>query len=90
MRLSRIAIAALLALVSTQVSAQEKPAKSVKALRFGKLWDGKGKVWTHVIVVVDGGKIRTVTSDASAIPDGAETIDLGKYTGLPGSMYTPT
>ncbi|HLZ91488.1 MAG TPA: amidohydrolase family protein [Candidatus Acidoferrum sp.] len=90
MRLSRIAIAALLALVSTQVSAQEKPAKSVKALRFGKLWDGKGKVWTHVIVVVDGGKIRTVTSDASAIPDGAETIDLGKYTGLPGLIDVHT
>jgi imidazolonepropionase-like amidohydrolase len=91
MRLSRIAIAVLLASVSTHVLAQERPgAKSIKAVRFGRLWDAKGKVWTNAIVLVDGGKIRTVTTDATAIPAGAETIDLSKYTGLPGLIDAHT
>src|ERR1700719_425791 len=91
MRVSRIAVAMLLALVSTRVLAQEKPgAKNIKAVRFGKLWDAKGKVWTNAIVVVDSGKIRAVTTDGSAIPAGAETIDLSKYTGLPGLIDVHT
>src|ERR1700674_2378699 len=91
MRFSRIAIAMLLALVSTHVFAQERSgAKNIKAVRFGKLWDAKGKVWTNAIVVVDSGKIRAVTTDASAIPAGAETIDLSKYTGLPGLIDAHT
>src|ERR1700682_541191 len=91
MRLSRIAIAMLLALVSTHVFAQERSgAKNIKAVRFGKLWDAKGKVWTNAIVVVDSGKIRAVTTDASAIPAGAETLDLSRYTGLPGLIGAHT
>jgi imidazolonepropionase-like amidohydrolase len=91
MRWSHIAIALLSALVSTQVVAQEKPgATSIKAVRFGKLWDAKGKMWANAIVVIDGGKIRALTTDASAIPAGAETIDLSKYTGLPGLIDVHT
>jgi imidazolonepropionase-like amidohydrolase len=91
MRWSRIAIALLFALMSTGVLAQERPdAKSLKAVRFGRLWDGKGKVWTNAMVVIDGGKIRAVTTDASSIPAGAETIDLSKYTGLPGLIDVHT
>jgi imidazolonepropionase-like amidohydrolase len=91
MRLSRIAIATLLALVPSHVFAQQKPAaKNVKAVRFGKLWDAKGKVWTNAIVVVERGKIRAVTTDASAIPSGADVIDLSKYTGLPGLIDAHT
>src|SRR6202030_2652394 len=91
MRVSRIAVAMLLALVSTRALAQEKiGAKNIKAVRFGKLWDAKGKVWTNAIVLVDSGKIRTVTTDASAIPGGAETIDLSRYTGLPGLIDVHT
>jgi imidazolonepropionase-like amidohydrolase len=91
MRLSRIAIATLLALVPSHVFAQQKPAaKNVKAVRFGKLWDAKGKVWTNAIVVVESGKIRAVTKDASAIPSGADVIDLSKYTGLPGLIDAHT
>ena len=90
LRMLGISIALLLALMSTHVLAQEKPAKNIKAIRFGKLWDAKGKLWTNAIVVVDGGKIRTVTTDASAIPAGAETIDLSKYTGLPGLIDAHT
>jgi imidazolonepropionase-like amidohydrolase len=65
-------------------------AQPVRAVRFGKLWDGHGKVWTGAIVIVEYGKIRNVTTDASAIPQGAEVIDLSNYTGLPGLIDVHT
>ena len=65
-------------------------AQPVRAVRFGKLWDGHGKVWTGAIVIVEDGKIRNVTTDASAIPRGAELIDLSNYTGLPGLIDVHT
>src|SRR5258706_2449471 len=73
------------------ICAQEKPsAKRVKAVRFGRLWDAKGKPWTNAIVIVEGDRIRSVTTDAAAIPAGAATIDLSKYTGLPGLIDVHT
>jgi imidazolonepropionase-like amidohydrolase len=91
MRLSRAALGLLLALMATHVLAQEKAAATnVKAVRFGKLWDAKGKLWTNAIVVIESGKIRTVTTDASAIPAGADSIDLSRYTGLPGLIDVHT
>ena len=62
----------------------------VRAVRFGKLWDGHGKVWTGAIVIVEGGKIRSVTTNTSDIPAGTEVIDLSKYTGLPGLIDVHT
>jgi imidazolonepropionase-like amidohydrolase len=91
MRRSRIAVILLAALVSTAAFAQGKPdGAHIKAVRFGKLWDAKGKVWTNAIVVIDSDKIRAVTTDPSAVPAGAETIDLSKYTGLPGLIDAHT
>jgi imidazolonepropionase-like amidohydrolase len=73
------------------ICAQEKPsAKPVKAVRFGRLWDAKGRLWTNAIVIVEGDRIRGVTTDPSGIPAGAETIDLSKYTGLPGLIDVHT
>ena len=73
------------------VSAQQKQVqKAIKAVRFGKLWDAKGRLWTSAIVVVEGDRIKTVTSDAAGIPSGAEVIDLSKYTGLPGLIDVHT
>jgi imidazolonepropionase-like amidohydrolase len=76
---------------SVMVHAQGKPAaKPVKAVRFAKLWDAKGKVWTSGIVIVEGDRIRSVGTDASSIPPAAEVIDLSKYTGLPGLIDVHT
>jgi imidazolonepropionase-like amidohydrolase len=73
-----------------RLAAQASPPKTVCAVRLGKLWDGKGKVWTHPIVIVDAGRIRAVTTDAAAIPAGARMIDLPRYTGLPGLIDVHT
>src|SRR5712672_2348436 len=92
MRWPRITTVVLLMTLSVHTSlAQDKLApKNVKAVHFGKLWDAKGKLWTNAIVIVDANKIRAVTTDASSIPAGAETIDLSKYTGLPGLIDVHT
>jgi imidazolonepropionase-like amidohydrolase len=92
MKLVRILVAVVLgASCVGGICAQEPPgAKAVKAMRFGKLWDAKGKLWTNAIVIVEGDRIRNVTTDASAIPPGADTIDLSKYTGLPGLIDVHT
>jgi imidazolonepropionase-like amidohydrolase len=92
MKFMRILLAIFLCAFCAEASfSQEKPnTKSVKAVRFGKLWDAKGKLWTNAIVIVEGDRIRTVTTDAAAIPSGAEIIDLSKYTGLPGLIDVHT
>src|SRR5882672_5881257 len=92
MKLMKILLAAAIgASCVSGIYAQEKPStKTVKAVRFGKLWDAKGKLWTNAIVIVEGERIRSVTTDASAIPAGAEVIDLSKYTGLPGLIDAHT
>src|SRR5215467_9756146 len=68
----------------------DKTVKTVKAVRFGKLWDGKGKVWTKAIVIVEGERVREVTTDVKRIPAGAEVVDLSKYYGLPGLIDVHT
>src|SRR3979490_2620842 len=92
MKLMRILLAAAIgASCVSGIYAQEKPsAKTIKAVRFGKLWDAKGKLWTNAILIVEGDRIRNVTTDASATPPGAEVIDLSKYTGLPGLIDVHT
>jgi imidazolonepropionase-like amidohydrolase len=92
MRLARAAIlTAVCALAAMVVSAQGMPAaKQIKAVRFGKLWDAKGKLWANAIVVIEGDKILSVTTDAALVPAGAEAIDLSKYTGLPGLIDVHT
>jgi imidazolonepropionase-like amidohydrolase len=66
----------------------DEPA--VKALRFGKLVDGKGKTLQDAIVIVRGDRISDVTADASKIPASAEVIDLRRYTAIPGLIDVHT
>ena len=68
----------------------QPPAKTLKAVKFGKLWDAKGKLWTNAIVVIEDDKFKSVTTNAAEIPAGAQVIDLTKYTGLPGFIDVHT
>ena len=62
----------------------------VKAVRFGTLIDGRGKVWKDAVVLIAGDKVQAVTSDAAQIPPDATVIDLRRFTGIPGliDMHT--
>jgi imidazolonepropionase-like amidohydrolase len=77
-----------------QQSAAQKhaqaPGANRKAVKLGKLWDGRGKVWTNAIVIVEGERVKEVTTDASRIPARAEVFDLSKYYGLPGLIDVHT
>jgi len=91
-RWARLAGAGLLCAVLATGFArgQERQAAKWKAVKFGKLWDGRGKVWTNAIVVVAGERVKEVTTEAARIPPGAEVIDLTKYYGLPGLIDVHT
>src|SRR5215468_10689917 len=84
--------AALVGLASAAKAQETAPAKAqtVKAVKFGKLWDGKGKVWTNAIVIVEGERVREVTADPKKILAGTTVIDLSKYYGLPGLIDVHT
>src|SRR5437879_10196979 len=89
-RLAAVLGAACVPGIYAQEKANAKTGKAIKAVRFGKRWDGKGKLWTNAIVIVEADRIRDVTTDASAIPAGAEMSDLSKYMGLPGLIDVHT
>ena len=61
---------------------------AVKALKFGRLWDGH-RLIANAVVIVDNDKIQSVATNAR-IPAGAEVIDLTRYTGLPGLIDSHT
>lgn len=63
---------------------------SLKALRFGKLIDGTGQVRTNAVVIIENDRIRSVGTDATAIPSGAEVLDLTRYTAIPGLIDAHT
>ena len=65
-------------------------ATNTKAVRFGKLVDGTGRVLTDAVVVIDGDRITRVGSGDAAVPQGAEVIDLARYTGIPGLIDVHT
>ena len=60
------------------------------AIRLGKLIDGTGRVMKSATVVVKGNRVVSVDLDGSAVPSGAEVIDLSGYTGLPGLIDVHT
>ena len=59
------------------------PAPTSYALRFGRLWDGASLV-RDAVIVVEGDRIVRVGTGNNDVPRGAQTIDLRRYTALPG------
>jgi imidazolonepropionase-like amidohydrolase len=70
----------LLLLLALALSAS---AQQVTAVRFGKLWDGE-KVINGALVVIENGRIRSVSGGNTPPPAGAQVVDWSKYYGLPG------
>lgn len=63
----------------------------VKAIHFGKLLDGKGKVIPNAVVLVNADRIVKVGTEKDvAIPANAENIDLKAYTAIPGLIDAHT
>jgi len=83
MRGAKLLIVLLLLATSSSVLA------ATKAVKFGKLVDGTGRVYTNAVVIVEDDRVQSVASNA-AIPGDAEVIDLSRYTGLPGLIDAHT
>ena len=90
MRMARVWISLFLVVLWGHPFLQSKAASPIKAIRFGKLVDGTGKVLTNAVVIVDGDHIKSVNLGNSAIPPGAQVIDLTRYTGIPGLIDAHT
>jgi imidazolonepropionase-like amidohydrolase len=68
----------------------QKPADKIYVLKAARLFDGKSNsVVTPGLVIVTGGKITAVGPNAT-IPAGAQVIDLGDATLLPGFIDAHT
>ena len=80
---SLLAVLFFLATSSTALAA-------TKAIKFGKLVDGTGRVFTNAVVIVEDDRVQSVTSGNASIPSGAEVIDLSRYTGIPGLIDAHT
>ena len=76
-QLRMLGLATAFSVLAQPISAQ------TKAIRFGRLWDGSRLV-TDAVVVVDGDRIVRVASGDAGVPAGADTVDLRRFTGLPG------
>src|SRR3989454_798813 len=63
---------------------------ATRAIKFGNLVDGTGKVFTNAVVIVDDDRVRSVASGDASIPKEAEVIDLSRYTGIPGLIDAHT
>jgi imidazolonepropionase-like amidohydrolase len=91
MKISRILLVIPLLLCPTILAAQSPaPSHSMKAVKFGKLWDAHGKLWTNAIVLIEDDKVKSVTTNPSDIPPHSQIIDLSKFTGLPGLIDVHT
>src|SRR5215471_576455 len=69
---------------------QQMSVMPVKAIRLGKLIDGTGKVLKNALVIIENDRIKSIGTSTSTVPEGAEVIDLSRYTGLPGLIDAHT
>ena len=63
-------------------------AAATKAIRAGKAIDPSGQVITNAVIVVENDRIVSVGT--AAPPAGAEVIDLGRFTAIPGMIDVHT
>jgi imidazolonepropionase-like amidohydrolase len=63
---------------------------ATKAVKFGKLVDGTGRIITNAVVIIEDDRVQSVASGGASIPSGAEVIDLSRYTGVPGLIDAHT
>jgi imidazolonepropionase-like amidohydrolase len=90
-RAQTLILVPILAVFSSSCPERRCLAESqTQAIRFGKLVDGAGKVWSGAIVVIQDGRIVSVGGADSAIPSDARVIDLSRYTGIPGLIDVHT
>lgn len=80
---------ALLVLITVASGLYSSAAPSKTALRFGRLITGRGNVLQNALVIIEGDRIASVTTGATA-PADAEVIDLTRYTGIPGLIDAHT
>src|SRR5689334_20288600 len=86
------AIASLPSHVLAQVPAPAIPSAPVAppaAITFGHLLDANGKMLANVTVVTENGRIKSI-GDKSAVPAGAQTIDMSRFTAIPGLIDAHT
>ena len=76
----------------TQPTQPTQPTLSpnARALRFARLVDGNGQVTNDATVIVDGDRIVGVGSSDGAVPKGVATVDLRRYTAIPGMVDVHT
>ena len=84
----------LLAMIgfATLVHSQAKPAAAPVAVRAGRLFDSKtGQMVDRQVVLIQGERITDVgPEDKIKIPEGAQVIDLGQATVMPGLIDAHT
>ena len=84
----------LLAMIgfATSMHSQAKPAAAPVAVRAGRLFDSKtGQMLDRQVVLIQGERITDVgPEDKIKIPEGAQVIDLGQATAMPGLIDAHT
>lgn len=79
---------AFILLISAGCLLSAQPASHVTAIRCGRLIDGKSATpRSNAVIVIEGERIKEV---GSAVPAGAEVIDLSRSTVLPGLIDNHT
>jgi imidazolonepropionase-like amidohydrolase len=65
-------------------------AQQTKALQFAAVVEGSGRVIQNGVIIVSGDTIARVLDAKTPIPAGAQTIDLRRYTAIPGMIDAHT